>query len=249
MSQASLTIRLREVSLRFDGTTLFSGLGMDLTPGWTCLLGPSGVGKSSLLKYLAGLLPADIASGHIQTDDGRPLSGRLAFMAQQDLLLPWLTVAGNVALGPRLRGEPTDTSRVSTLLEQVGLAGYHRRLPGSLSGGQRQRVALARTLLEDHPLVLLDEPFASLDAITRYRLQSLAARLLRGRTVLLVTHDPLEALRLGDSLYVLSGQPPRLGAPLCPPGPPPRPPGQPELAALHGELLRQLAAEHAPCAD
>ncbi len=123
VSQASLTIRLREVSLHFDGTTLFSGLGLDLTPGWTCLLGPSGVGKSSLLKYLAGLLPADIATGHIQTGDGRPLAGRLAFMAQQDLLLPWLTVAGNVALGPRLRGEPTDTGRVSTLLDQVGLAG------------------------------------------------------------------------------------------------------------------------------
>ena len=155
-----------------------------------------------------------------------------------------LTVAANVALGPRLRGEQPQPQRVQELLAAVGLAGYEQRLPASLSGGQRQRVALARTLLEDRPLVLLDEPFAALDAIARYRLQELAARLLRGRTVLLVTHDPLEALRLGHAVYVLSGQPARLESALYPPDTPPRAADNPALPGLHKTLLLQLAQEH-----
>ncbi|MDX1606192.1 MAG: ABC transporter ATP-binding protein [Candidatus Competibacterales bacterium] len=237
-----LALRLRGVALALDGRHLFRDLDLDLEPGrWTCLLGASGVGKTSLLRLIAGLLPA--VAGRIEAADGRPLAGRAAYMAQQDLLLPWLPALTNVTLGQRLRGERQDRDRARELLAAVGLNGLERRLPHTLSGGQRQRVALARTLMEDRPLALLDEPFAALDAITRYRLQDLAARLLLGRTVLLVTHDPREALRLGHELHVLSDSPARLGPALRPPGPPPRAPDDLRLGALHGELLHRLAGE------
>ena len=105
----------------------------------------------------------------------------------------------------------------------------------------RQRAALARTLMERRPIVLMDEPFSGLDAITRYEIQDLAAGLLAGSTVLLVTHDPLEALRLGHRVLVMAGRPAGLGAPLVPPGKPPRDPGDPELLKLQSELLHRLA--------
>ncbi len=135
-------------------------------------------------------------------DDGAGLDGRIALMAQQDLLLPWLSVRDNVLLGHRLRGASRAELRrlrepAAALLARVGLERDADRLPGTLSGGMRQRAALARTLMEDRPIVLMDEPFSALDVVTRHRLQDLAAELLVGRTVLLVTHNPLEALRLG----------------------------------------------------
>ena len=106
----------------------------------------------------------------------------------------------------------------------------------------RQRAALARTLLEDRPIVLMDEPFSGLDVPTRLKLQTLAARLLAGRTVLLVTHDPLEALRLGHRIHVMAGVPARLDRPIVPEGRVPRDPGDPGLLALESELLRRLEA-------
>ncbi len=115
-------------------------------------------------------------------------------------------------------------------------------LPATLSGGQRQRAALARTLMEGRPVVLMDEPFSAVDAITRARLQELAARLLRGRTVLLVTHDPLEALRLGHRIHVMAGRPALLGAAMEPPEETPRDATDPSLRELHLELLAQLGA-------
>jgi putative hydroxymethylpyrimidine transport system ATP-binding protein len=211
-------VRVRRARVAFDGVALFDGLELDLAAGaFTCLLGPSGVGKSTLLRLLAGLAPPE-ASADIAAGDGAPLAGRVAWMAQQDLLCPWLDVSANVALGARLRGETTDRARVAALLDAVGLADKTTAMPATLSGGQRQRVALARTLMEDRPLVLMDEPFGALDAITRWRLQDLAARLLAGRTVLLVTHDPREALRLGSEVRVLSGRPATLGPAIRPQG-------------------------------
>ncbi|NNM56764.1 ATP-binding cassette domain-containing protein, partial [Acidocella sp.] len=116
----------------------------------------------------------------------------------------------------------------------------------TLSGGMRQRVALARTLYEDRPIVLMDEPFSALDSITRLRIQNLAAELLAGRTVLLITHDPLEACRLGHALFVLSGAPARLGAPLHVPGPPPRAADDIALLQTQGALMRTLTEAAAP---
>ena len=125
-------------------------------------------------------------------------------MQQADLLLPWASVIANVTIGARLRGERPDMARAAELIREVGLAGLEHRRPSELSGGQRQRVALARTLAEDRPVVLLDEPFSALDPRTRRQMQDLALRLLAGRTVVLVTHDPIEAARLGDEIVVMT---------------------------------------------
>jgi putative hydroxymethylpyrimidine transport system ATP-binding protein len=204
----------------------------------TCLLGRSGVGKTSLLRWLAGLLPGT-----------RPV-GRVAYMAQQDLLLPWLSVLDNVLLGYRLREDAAAVRRAGLrareLLGDVGLGGRLADLPAALSGGMRQRAALARTLCEDRPIVLMDEPFAHLDAVTRFELQDLSARLLAGRTAVLVTHDPLEALRVGHQVRVLSGPPLRAGPVLKPPGSLPRNPADPVLLALQARLIDELRGEGHP---
>ncbi|MCW5749938.1 MAG: ABC transporter ATP-binding protein [Alphaproteobacteria bacterium] len=233
-------LTVRGLTLRFRAEILFQDLSFDLPPGrFTCLLGPSGVGKTSLLRALAGLMP--VRDAEIRCDDTGSPAGRIAWMDQRDQLLPWLNARDNVTLGSRLRGEPADGERARMLLAEVGLAGQAETQPAALSGGMRQRVALARTLYEDRPIVLLDEPFAAVDAPTRHRLQRLAARLLAGRTVLLVTHDPLEALILGHEVHVLSGRPARIAATLRPDGLPPRSAASPALAAMQAELLDRLA--------
>ncbi|MEE8248392.1 MAG: ABC transporter ATP-binding protein [Alphaproteobacteria bacterium] len=242
---APISVSVHAARLVFGGEVLFEDLDITLEGGAiTCLLGPSGVGKSSLLRMLAGLAPSASAGSinRFQCSDGRPLAGRLAYMDQRDLLLPWLSVIDNVTVGSRLRGVRADRERARTLLERVGLGAQANDRPASLSGGMRQRVALARTLMEDRPVVLMDEPFSALDAISRFRIQALAAGLLAERTVLLVTHDPFEALRLGHRIHVMAGRPARLDQALTPPHEPPRDPTSAELMALHGDLLRRLAA-------
>ena len=235
-----LAVSLRAARLVYGGLTLFDGLDLELTGGcFTCLLGPSGIGKSSLLRLLAGLTPPGI-SGELRGSDGQRLAGRVAYMAQQDLLLPWLNVLNNVTLGSRLRGERADWHRALDLLARVGLADYALARPETLSGGMRQRAALARTLMEDRPVVLMDEPFSGLDALTRLRLQALAAELLAGRTVLLVTHDPLEALRLGEHILIMNGRPATLSLLPDLPGIPPRDPGDPAVQAAYRAILRRL---------
>jgi putative hydroxymethylpyrimidine transport system ATP-binding protein len=238
--RSTFDITVQDASLGYGGAPLFAGLDFTLAGGaWTCLLGTSGVGKSTLLRLIAGLARPEC--GAIRCSDGQPLSGRLAWMGQRDDLLPWLTTRANVMLGARLRGDQPDLVRAESLLERVGLSPQREQLPVTLSGGQRQRVALARTLMEDRPVVLMDEPFSALDAITRARLQSLAAGLLAGRTVLLVTHDPLEALRLGHRVHVMAGQPARIEAPILPADLPPRDLHDPDLLRLQGDLLARLA--------
>ena len=239
--RASFDIRVTNASLSYAGAPLFRGLDFTLHGGqWTCLLGPSGVGKSSLLA--PDRRACRVRGGcRSHAADHAPLAGRLAWMAQQDNLLPWLSVLGNVTLGARLRGERADPAHAEAMLARVGLSRQRDQLPATLSGGQRQRAALARTLMEDRPVVLMDEPFSALDAITRTRLQALAATLLAGRTVLLVTHDPLEALRLGDRIQVMAGQPARIEPPIRPAGAPPRDLHDPALLARQGELLARLA--------
>ena len=235
-----LAIRLRSARLVYGGLALFDGLDLDVAGGcFTCLLGPSGIGKSSLLRLLAGLTASGV-SGELHGDDGLPLSGRVAWMAQQDLLLPWLNVLDNVLLGSRLRSERPDRRRALELLARVGLADAALARPKTLSGGMRQRAALARTLMEDRPVVLMDEPFSGLDALTRLRLQALAVELLAGRTVLLITHDPLEALRLGDHVLVMNGRPATLQNLPDLPGAPPRDPGDPAVQAAYRAILRLL---------
>ena len=234
---------MEDVSFSFAGSVIFSSLDFKVEAGqWTCLLGASGCGKTTLLRLISGSL-RDGFSGRIRFDDREDPTGLTAWMAQKDLLLPWLNVLDNVLLGDRLRrGRVSEDrrKRAVSLLDRIGLGEYCSALPAALSGGMRQRVALLRTLMEDRPVILMDEPFSSLDALTRMKLQDLAATIVKGATVLLVTHDPLEALRLGHRIHVMTGSPAKPGEVLIPPGSPPREPGDLKIAVLHAELLARL---------
>ena len=190
---------------RHGDVILFDGLDLVLEGGqWTCLLGPSGVGKSTILRLIAGLHTGGEFNGSIESTDDRPLREQVAYMAQAALLLPWLDVRANVMLGASLRGEEPMSERAGQLISQVGLSNHADKRPHELSGGMRQRAALARTLMEDKPLLLLDEPFSSLDARTRSEMQELAFEVLLGRTVMLVTHDPAEAARIAHRVFLLT---------------------------------------------
>ncbi|MDH5930646.1 ABC transporter ATP-binding protein [Vibrio splendidus] len=215
MSVNTVGVQLSNASLRYNDSehATLSGLSLSLNAGkWTVLLGRSGCGKTTVLRYLAGLLDDKVEwQGTLATSDELPLTDRIAYMAQQDLLLPWLSVIDNVCLSHRFQNPVSDkalqTNQALELLAAVGLADQASTMPDQLSGGMRQRVALARTLMQDKPVVLMDEPFSALDAVTRHKLQSLACELLRDKTVVLITHDPQEAVRLADNLYVLQGTP------------------------------------------
>ena len=238
------------VSLSYAEECIFDDFRLTLESGrLICLLGKSGSGKSTLLRFIAGLVSSNIATGKAVASDNNPLSGRVAWMAQQDLLLPWLKVIDNVMIGSLLRGEKSkeQVELARCLLARVELNGADQRYPHELSGGMRQRVALARTLIEDRPVNLLDEPFSGLDSSTRYQLQDLACTMLSNRTTLLVTHDPLEAVRMADSIYVLSGRPATVAQRIDPPGVPPRQLSDVNVSNAYAELMNQLV--HPESAD
>ena len=245
---AAPDVFLEGISFEYAGEYIFRSLDFTVKGGeWACLIGPSGCGKSTLLRLISGSLREGF-SGTVRFSNGLNQSGLTSWMAQKDLLFPWLTVIENVCLGARLRGEasPEKREKALKLLEHVGLSDYSTALPAELSGGMRQRVALLRTLMEERPVILMDEPFSALDALTRLKLQDLAAEMVKGATVLMVTHDPLEALRLGHRIYVMTGRPARLSDALMPPGNPPRKPGDMEIAALQAELLERLNGGEIP---
>ncbi len=178
------------------------------------IVGPSGCGKTTLLNLLCGVIP--LTAGRV-TWRGQPLTGmprRVGYMLQKDLLLPWRTALANVTLGLELKDLPRAErrNRAHAMLRTVGLSDFHAYYPAALSGGMRQRVALARTLVTDPEVILLDEPFASLDFQTKLLLESDMARLVRseGRAVLMITHDIEEAVSLSDRVLVLSHQPARI---------------------------------------
>ncbi|HEY5816098.1 MAG TPA: ABC transporter ATP-binding protein [Solirubrobacterales bacterium] len=188
------------------------------------VVGPSGCGKSTLLELVAGLLQP--SGGRVEVGGADDVAGRLArcaLMPQRDTLLPWLSAIDNAALALRNRGVRRGAARAEAgrLFERFGLAGFERTRPAELSGGMRQRVAFLRTLVAGKPVLALDEPFASLDAISRAEMQGWLAAALASdpRTVLLVTHDVEEALYLCDRVTVLSARPARVVEELSAPAP------------------------------
>lgn len=223
----------------YGDALLFDTIDVTVKAGqWTCLLGPSGVGKSTLLRLLAGLDAHVNFDGSITASDNLPLPQRVSYMAQSDLLLPWASVADNVSLGATLRGQKIDKDKRAEIINHVGLSDHANKRPSALSGGQRQRAALARTLMEDRPVVLLDEPFSALDAKTKFQMQELVAKSFEGKTILLVTHDPSEAVRLCAQIYILDDQKVRLTESLQPPFP--KDHADPAVFALQNNLLNEI---------
>jgi NitT/TauT family transport system ATP-binding protein len=216
-------------------------ISLSARPGeFVCLVGASGCGKSTLLNLVAGLdRPSD---GTIDVGDGR-----VALLFQDAALFPWLTVSGNIQLALRLRGvdRAARRSRARELVDLVHLGGFAHRRPHELSGGMRQRVALARALAQDADVLLMDEPFGALDAITRDLLHDELERVWRttGATVLFVTHNVREAVRLGDRVLVLSSRPGRVVAEFPVAAPRPRRLEDPEAAALAGAITERLRQE------
>jgi ABC-type nitrate/sulfonate/bicarbonate transport system ATPase subunit len=178
------------------------------------LIGPSGCGKSTLFNIIAGLLVPD--NGEVKLDGidivGRP--GSVAYMMQRDLLLPWRTVLENVTLAPEIAGKPMAQARADAraLLRRFGLEGFEHAYPAALSGGMRQRAALLRTILCERPVILLDEPFGALDALTRAAMHEWLLGIQREfqRTMILITHDPDEAVYLSRRVYVATHRPMRI---------------------------------------
>jgi ABC-type nitrate/sulfonate/bicarbonate transport system ATPase subunit len=200
------TAELHDATRRFGEVVALEHLTLSVREGEiVALVGPSGCGKSTLLELLAGLQ---------QPDDGAVTAEPGAYMPQRDLLLPWRNALANAALALECSGvrKADARRRAQPLFERFGLGGFEGSRPAELSGGMRQRVALARTFLSGRPLLLLDEPFASLDQITRGSLQEWLAEALSAepRTVVLVTHDVQEALYLADRVAVLSPRPGRI---------------------------------------
>lgn len=195
---------------------------------FVCLIGPSGCGKSTLLRTLAGLLPPSAGEVCLR---GTPIlkpSQAVGLVFQQPTLLPWRTVAGNIALPLELRGTPPAErqQRVMELLELVGLAGFEHTYPHHLSGGMAQRAAIARALAQNPEVLLLDEPFGSLDALTRERMAIALLEIWQHlqRTVVMVTHSVEEAALLADRVVVLSPRPGRIVNIIAVPLPRPRHP-------------------------
>jgi sulfonate transport system ATP-binding protein len=238
-------VRLAGVSKVFGrGASAVQALdqvSLEVAPGeFTCLIGASGCGKSTLLSLVAGL--EEPTAGEVSTS-----GGRVAFMFQEPALFPWLTAAGNVELALRARGvaKAERRQRTGELLKTVHLGGFGAKRPHQLSGGMRQRVALARALAQDADVLLMDEPFGALDAMTRDVLHDELDRICAERhlTVLFVTHNVREAVRLGDRVVVLSSRPGRIIDEFAVPIPRPRRIDSAPVAELAARITDRLREE------
>src|SRR5262245_11915844 len=213
-------VHLDNIGLAFTtpgGRTLPAVAPLDLsipTGRFVSLVGPSGCGKSTLFNIIAGLLQPTEGRVLIDGEDATGTIGRVGYMLQKDLLLPWRTVLDNVILGMEIQGKPLRAARERALplLQRYGLAGFEYLYPNSLSGGMRQRAALLRTLLFDTDVILLDEPFGALDAQTKLHMQEWLMQLWSDfkKTVVFVTHDVEEAIYLSDEIHVMGTRPGRI---------------------------------------
>jgi len=252
-------IEARGLTVAWPGPTgpvlAVDAVDLDVAPGsFVSVVGPSGCGKSTVLRVLAGLLVPDAGTAAVDGSAvlGRP--GATAWLPQRDALLPWRRVLGNAVLGAEIHGVPTPvaTQQARLLLDEFGLAGTEHLWPSELSGGMRQRVAVLRTFLTPAPVLLLDEPFGALDALTRRQMQGWLQDVLLAtrsdgdaRTVVLVTHDVEEALLLSDRVLVMSPKPGRIVADLPVAFERPRPGdlvANPAFVRQRAELLAVLGA-------
>ncbi|MFU8851567.1 ABC transporter ATP-binding protein [Micromonospora sp. SL1-18] len=242
---ATGSVALRDVTKVYGqgehAVLALDGVSLDVAPGeFVCLVGASGCGKSTLLNLVAGLDRP--SGGWIELGDVNP-----GLMFQEPALFPWLTVEANVDVPLKLRGLPRDErrARVAELLRTVHLADFGRRRPHQLSGGMRQRVALARTLALDTSVLLMDEPFGALDAMTRDILHDELERIWSERqlTVLFVTHNVREAARLADRIILLSSRPGRVIWSTRVDVPRPRRIDSPEVATIAAEVTDRLRTE------
>jgi ABC-type nitrate/sulfonate/bicarbonate transport system ATPase subunit len=243
-------LSLQRVSKTFNGerpVQALAEISFDIRQGeFVSLIGQSGSGKSTLCNLIAGLLTPD--SGEIRLD-GRLINGQtghVGYMLQRDLLMPWRSVLQNVILGAEIARQPLEQARqrARALLPLFGLEGFADAYPRQLSGGMRQRAALLRTILMERPLLLLDEPFGALDALTRREMQNwlLTVWTQLQPTVLFVTHDVREATLLSDRILVLSARPGRLIADVPIALPRPRRESDEAFLRLQAQLLGALAA-------
>ena len=227
--------------------------GVDLTVNegeFVSIIGPSGCGKSTLLNIIAGLDQPDSGTVELSGSLSGSMKGRLGrtgYMQQKDLLLPWRSVLDNTILGLELRGVPRRQAREQALefTEAFGLKGFEHLYPFALSGGMRQRAAFLRTMLLDQDVVLLDEPFGALDALTRVQMQEWLLQLWDSlkKTIVLITHDVDEALLLSDRVYLLTARPGRVTLVLDVPLPRPRHYEMvttPEFSAIKAKLMEPL---------
>ena len=243
-------IRLEGVSVRFGESRIVSGINLHVAAGeFVCLLGPSGCGKSTLLNLVAGFLPA--TSGRVSAGR-RPVRGpgmdRGVVFQSTEALFPWLTVQENIEYGPRMRGVPRATRAEAArhYLELVGLGHAADRLPGELSGGMRQRTQIARVLVNEPSVVLMDEPFAALDAQTREVMQVELDRIWQATrpTILFITHDIWEAILLGDRIITMTAGPDATFKTVAPVAiPHPRELTAPAAVELYRELRENIASE------
>lgn len=203
---------MENVSVALGGTPILDDVSLHVKKGeFVSILGPSGAGKSTIFRLLTGAVQHD--SGTI-TCNGQPLAARqqgFGFMPQRDALMPWRRIIDNLTLGLEVQGvsRKEARARVTPLLADFGLENFARHYPAQLSGGMRQRAALLRTVVQERPVQLLDEPFGALDALTRTQMQTWFEKRWRAArwTTLLVTHDVREAVALSDRIYVLSRRP------------------------------------------
>jgi len=250
---AKLQVRGLSKAFRDDGSTLeaLRDFSLQVEPGqFVTIIGPSGCGKSTLFNLIVGLDEPD--AGEIWLD-GSPVprrAGLFGYMPQRDLLLPWRSVLANASLARELHGVPPERARAAAaeLLPLFGLQEFASAYPAALSGGMRQRVALLRTILTDREVLLLDEPFGALDALTRRELQDWLLRAWDqfGRTVLFITHDVSEALYLGDRVIVLSPRPGQVVSDLAVDLPRPRRQGMladPRFGRQVARLLQALGVD------
>jgi NitT/TauT family transport system ATP-binding protein len=229
-------LHIANVTRRFKRVTALQGVDLSVSENEVvAVVGPSGCGKSTLLELIAGLQ---------QPDEGTLSAEAASYMPQRDLLLPWRDALANAALALECEGVPRSEARrrAEPLFERFGLAEFEDTRPAELSGGMRQRVAFLRTLLPGRTLLLLDEPFGALDAITRASMQRWLADALaqEPRTVLLVTHDVEEAVFLADRVIVLSPRPGRVVAEIGVDLERPRDVTSPEFGALKRRALEAL---------